>query len=100
MVSPTKNVHYTDIQTKKGNHHGFPFLFFILRLFELHTFLRNGVGKKKRIRFLTDTKVVVFLSIDVVVFVVLSVVLVPVGCFIQCFLRNGVVTMASPRVTT
>ena len=77
------NTYY--INTKKGNRHGFPFLYSFLQIQELHTFLENGICKKRRIRFLTDAKIGVLSLLSVVVFVVLEVVLASRGGFNLCF---------------
>ena len=81
------NINY--IKTKKGNRHGFPFLFSFLQIQELHTFLENGICKKRRIRFLTDAKIGVLYILSVVVSVVLVVVLAAGGCFSLCFKERG-----------
>ena len=58
--------------------------------------------KKRRIRFLTDAKIVVFFVYDVVVFVVFVVVLRVVATSEAVFekLRNWVISVPSPWVTT
>ena len=61
-----------------------------------------GQVKKRRIRFLTDTKIGVFSLSDVVAFVVFVVVLRVVAISEALFekLRNRVVSVSSPRVAT
>ena len=52
------------------------FIFFLFQSLELHTFLENmRPVRKRRIRFLTDAKIVVFFFSGVVGFVVFAVVL-------------------------
>ena len=56
------------------------FIFFLFQSLELHTFLENmRPVRKRRIRFLTDAKIVVFFFSGVVGFVVFAVVLRVVG---------------------
>ena len=65
------------LHTKSANRHGLRFSFiFLFQSLELHTFLENmRPVRKRRIRFLTNTKIVVFFLPGVVDFVVFAVVL-------------------------
>ena len=60
-----------------------------MQIQELHTFWKNGICKKRRIRFLTDAKIGVLYILSVVVSVVLAVVLAARGCFSLCFKERG-----------
>ena len=89
------------IHTKSANRHGLRFSFSFGQSLELHTFLENmRPVRKRRIRFLTDAKIVVFFFSGVVDFVVFAVVLRVVGVCRALFenLRNWVVTVSSPWV--